>query len=593
MSERDERRLDAAQRRLERETERREHAELARPDDVAVLEADLLAFLRAAWPLLEPARTFVEIWHHALIAEYLTATARGDLRRLIINIPPRHTKSRLVTVCWPCWVWAQRPETAWIFGSYSGGLAVRHSLDRRTILQSDWYQARWRDRVEFAPDQNLKSEFENTRRGTMLATSVGGSGFGMGADVIVIDDPHNPEQALSEAERDTALRWFDQTISTRLNDPATGVIVVIMQRLHQQDLTGHLLEEAGWTHVALPAEAEEPERIVFPVSGAVHEREPGALLWPERFTQAVLDMQKRRLGSWAYAGQFQQRPTPLGGGIFKRAWWRYYDARPAAFDDVLQSWDCAFKDTKGADFVVGQVWGVQGADKYLLDQHRARLSFPATLAAIRAMSEKWPQASAKLVEDKANGPAVIATLQHEVSGLIAVNPEGGKIARAQAVSPEVEAGNVYLPLPAREPWVEEFVEECGAFPNGAHDDQVDAMTQALRRLVGGSGWSTFIQHYDRHGAPVHDDSCRVCHPREGGPMSAHAEGAPAPQPAAMRTIIRSGERPPTSQRCARCGCVYDVRDSISSCPNCGAAHLPPLLGSPSSAPGGAEPSGGP
>lgn len=450
------------------------------PEDRVMLEGGLLAFVRAGWPILEPQRPFAENWHHALVAEYLTAVYRRELLRLILNIPPRHTKSRLTAVLWPCWCWAREPGTAWIFGSYSAGLATRHSLDRRAVLASDWYQARWGERVAFAADQNLKAEYENTARGTMVATSVGGTAFGLGADVVVVDDPHNPEQALSETERETAARWFNQQLVTRLNDPATGAIVVIMQRLHQADLTGQLLEQGGWEHVVLPAEADEPERVVFPVSGTVHERPAGGLLWTERFTEQVLAEQRQRLGSWGYGGQYQQRPTPLSGGIFKRAWWRFYDEAPPTFDDMCASWDCAFKDTRGADYVVGQVWGRKGADKYLLDQVRGRMAFPATLAAIRALAAKWPEATAKLVEDKANGPAVIDTLKHEVPGLIAVTPEGGKVSRAQAVSPEIEAGNVYLP---RQPWVEGFIDECAAFPSGKHDDQVDAASQALRRFA--------------------------------------------------------------------------------------------------------------
>jgi predicted phage terminase large subunit-like protein len=186
------------------------------------------------------------------------------------------------------------------------------------------------------------------------------------------------------------------------------------------------------------------------------------------------------MSSYQWSALYQQRPSPLGGGIFKRNDWQYYLQAPAAFDDMLQSWDCAFKDKGSSDYVVGQVWGVKGSDKYLLDQVRDHLSFGATVNAIRVLSAKWPKAHTKLVEDKANGTAVIDTLKHEISGLIPVQPEGGKEARAHAVSCEVEAHNVYLPQYAN--WVADFVEECAAFPAAAHDDQVDAMTQALIRL---------------------------------------------------------------------------------------------------------------
>jgi predicted phage terminase large subunit-like protein len=188
------------------------------------------------------------------------------------------------------------------------------------------------------------------------------------------------------------------------------------------------------------------------------------------------------MGSYAAAGQLQQRPSPAEGGILKRHWWRFYREAPRQFSEVIQSWDCAFKDTRTSDFVVGQVWGRNGADKYLLDQVRGRMDCPATIQAVKRLSEKWSQAQAKLVEDKANGPAVIATLKHEIAGLIAVNPEGGKEVRAHAVSAQIEAGNVYLPDPTIAPWITGFIEECAAFPNGAYDDQVDAMSQALNRL---------------------------------------------------------------------------------------------------------------
>jgi predicted phage terminase large subunit-like protein len=191
---------------------------------------------------------------------------------------------------------------------------------------------------------------------------------------------------------------------------------------------------------------------------------------------------KRSLGSYAAAGQLQQRPAPAEGGILKRQWWRFYKDLPRKFDEVIQSWDCAFKDTKTCDYVVGQVWGRKGADKYLLDQERGQMDCPATIQAVRRMSQKWPEAKGKLVEDKANGSAVIAMLQHEIEGLIAVNPEGGKESRVHAVTPQLEAGNVYLPEVTLAPWIGSFIDECAAFPHGAYDDQVDAMTQALLRL---------------------------------------------------------------------------------------------------------------
>jgi len=452
--------------------------------------------------VLEPSTQFLVSWHHELVAEYLTLAAAGQIRRLILNIPPRFTKSRLATVLWPCWLWARHPETNWIFGSYASELSTDHSRDRRTVLQSEWYQRLWGSRVEFAADQDRKTVYQNLNRGTMFSTSVGGTVLGMGADFIVVDDPHNPRQVLSDVERLEAGRWFDQQLSTRLNNPATGVIVVIMQRLHEDDLTGHVIQRGQWTHVSLRAEAEEDETIVFPLSGRVVQRKRGDALDPARFPKPVLDAQLAIMGSWAYAGQFQQRPVPLGGGIFKEIWFKdRWTVLPERFEELVQSWDCAFKETKDADFVCGGLWGRVGAKFYLIDQVREHLSFTQTCARIAKPEGKyadlWKAATSKLIEDKANGTAVIDTLKSRVTGVIAVEPEGGKESRAQAVAPLAEAGNVILPHDDLFPWVRAYVHELCAFPGAAYDDQVDQTTQALHRMKTGAAsaanWTQFTQ----------------------------------------------------------------------------------------------------
>ncbi len=305
--------------------------------------------------------------------------------------------------------------------------------------------------------------------------------FASGILVHNCDDPHNPMQALSDTQRETAIRFFDQALSTRLNDKKKDAIVIVMQRLHDSDLSGHVLEQGGYEHLCLPGEAPERTTIVMPVSGRQIVREKGELLWPEREGPAEIASQKINLGSYAYSGQYDQNPSPPEGGIIKRGWWKFYKALPAHFDEIIQSWDMTFKGLKDCDYVTGQAWGRIGADKYLLDQVRDKLDFVATLQAFRTFSAKWP-CSAKLVEDKANGPAVISTLSREIPGIIAVEPNGSKIARAYAVSPQIEAGNVYLPDPSIAPWIHDWIEEWAAFPNGKNDDQVDSGTQALDRF---------------------------------------------------------------------------------------------------------------
>jgi len=460
---------------------------LARPSLGEEIDQELAArrlreFVRQAWPVVEPSTTFVSGWHLDAICEHLEGVTRGHIRRLLISMPPRHMKSLAVSVFWPCWEWITHPERRWLFCSYAAGLAIRDSLKCRRLLESPWYRARWGNRFVLTSDQNEKSRFENDKTGCRIALGVGGAATGEGGDRVVVDDPHNIREAESETIRQSVLDWWDQVMSTRLNDPRNGAMVIVMQRVHENDLAGHVLRQGGYEELKLPAEYEG-SRHRTSIGWQDPRQERGELLWPERFAREEINRLKRDLGSYAAASQLQQRPSPAEGGILKRHWWKFYREAPRKFSELLQSWDCSFKDSSTSDFVVGQVWGRNGADKYLLDQVRGRMDYPATIQAVKRLSEKWPQAHAKLVEDKANGPAVVAMLKHEIAGLIAVNPAGGKEVRAHAVSPQIEAGNVYLPDPSIAMWINGFIEECAAFPNGAFDDQVDAMSQALVHLA--------------------------------------------------------------------------------------------------------------
>jgi len=294
----------------------------------------------------------------------------------------------------------------------------------------------------------------------------------------IIDDPFkNDEEASSATYRDKVWKWYQSTFRTRL--APGGAIVLVMTRWHEDDLAGRLIKEmrAGgeqWVILNMPALAEEND----PLGRAV-----GEPLWPEHgFDKPWAVSLKRTLGTYFWEALYQQHPSTPEGEILKRAWWKYYRVLPYDIQYVIQSWDMTFKDTDGTDFVVGQVWGLRGADKYLLDQVRARMDFPTTIEAVKALTRKWPQSMAIYIEDKANGPAVISTLRGKIHGIIPVEPMGSKIARVAAVSPQVEAGNVFLPDPNIAPWVQDFVEECAKFPKGAHDDQVDSMSQALLKM---------------------------------------------------------------------------------------------------------------
>ena len=413
--------------------------------------------------------------HLLFLNRKLVDVAAGRIKRLMVSMPPRHGKSELVSRYFPAWFIGAFPDKRIILVSYEADFAATWGRKARDLLEEHG-PSLFGIRVSGTSSAANRWDIEG-HEGGMVTAGVNGPITGKGADIGIIDDPvKNDQEAMSVTYQERAYEWYKSTFRTRIQ--RDGAIILIMTRWHENDLAGKLLaaqEEEGekWEVVSLPAIAEDDDPLG---------REIGQPLCPGLFTKDALESIKKAVGSYWWASLYQQRPSPAEGGIFKRNWWQYYRRVPDRFDEIIQSWDMTFKDTKTADFVVGQVWGRKGADKYLLDQVRDRMDFPATVQAVRNLSAKWPQAKVKLVEDKANGPAVIATLKKEISGLIPVEPQGSKESRAWAVSPEVEAGNIYLPDPSIAPWVHDFVEECAAFPNGANDDQVDAMTQALMRL---------------------------------------------------------------------------------------------------------------
>lgn len=448
-------------------------------------EKRLIEFSKSIWHVVEPNTLYVHGWHLEAICEYLEACKLGQIHNLLINVPPRHMKSLAVSVFFPAWVWATSPGTRFLYSSYSQGLATRDSLKTRRVIESLWYQARWAGVFRLTTDQNTKTRFENNKTGYRIATSVGGSATGEGGDYVVVDDPHNIKEQESELKREAVIDWWDGVMSTRLNNLKEGCRIIIMQRCHTNDLAGHVLSQGGYEHLCLPSEYEETSHSMSIPRYVDPRLEDGELLWPERFGEAEIADQKMRLGSFNYAAQHQQRPTPREGGLARRDWWRYWNGNlPTEFDEVIQSWDLSFKDTKDSAYVAGGVWARKGADKYLLHQVRRKMDFVATLKAIEVTSNQWPQAAAKLVEDKANGPAVISTLRSRISGLIPVEPQGSKEARASAVTPEIESGNVYLPDPKMPGfgWVNDYVKEWADAPFGDYWDQIDQTSQALMRF---------------------------------------------------------------------------------------------------------------
>ncbi|MBI3696539.1 MAG: hypothetical protein HY238_17075 [Acidobacteria bacterium] len=316
---------------------------LARPSLPAEIAQELakrrlLEFVLQAWPVIEPATDFIPGWHLDAICDHLEAVSNGHLRNLLINIPPRHMKSLAVAVFWPAWEWIRWPERRWLFSSYALSLSIRDSVKCRRLIQSAWYRSRWGDRFQLTGDQNAKERFENNKTGYRLATSVGGAATGEGGDRVIVDDPHNVKEAESDTVRQGVIDWWDQVMSTRLNDPKTGAKVIIMQRIHEGDLSGHVLEQGGYEHLCLPAEYEG-NKCSTSIGWSDPRQEHGELLWSARFGRQEIEELQHSMGSYAAAGQLQQRPAPAEGGILKRHWWKFYRERPGKFSEVLQSWD--------------------------------------------------------------------------------------------------------------------------------------------------------------------------------------------------------------------------------------------------------------
>lgn len=417
------------------------------------------------------------LYTHAQHTRYICQKLEGVLhegsKRIMIFLPPRHGKSYTVTESLPSYFLLKNPEKRVMSAAYGNDLA--QSFGRSNRWKVEEFGRELFD-LTISREKSSMTMWEiDGHRGGMKSTTINGGATGGGADLLIIDDPiKNALEADSLTYRDRVYKEYRQTFRTRLH--AGGSIILIQTRWHEDDLAGRLLAESGeqWDVISLPAICDAKDDLLG--------RQLGAPLWPEHgYDEEWSIATKREVGSRAWEAMYQQSPTTPEGNMFKREWWKYYKSRIATlegFDEVLQSWDCTFKDTETSDFVVGQVWGKKGANRYLVDQVRGQMGFTATLEAIRQLSYKWPDAHRKLIEDKANGSAVIDVLHTEFTGIIAVNPEGGKIVRAQAVSPAVESGNVYLPDPSVASWIGDFVEEFAAFPTGKHDDQVDAMTQA-------------------------------------------------------------------------------------------------------------------
>lgn len=483
---------------------------VARP----LYESSLTRFLRQAWPIIEPGTEFVDNWHIQYLSEWLELVTEGVVRRLAVCEPPRHMKSDLGTVVWPCWEWTRQPELQYLTSSYAETLSKTHSRKRRRLLKSSWYTSLWPG-TQIDPAMDQTSFFESTAGGHMIASSVTGFATGLGGNRVIIDDPMNPKQALSDAERERLNETVKNTLLTRLNDKKRDAIVLFMQRLNVDDTVAYLtglddsdlpedqivIKSGEWTIIRLPAIAEADTVVRFPKGG----RPPfvwrkGQALWEAREGLAVLRQMRLDLGEEDFSAQYLQRPQPRGGAVFKHDWLSHIYYQPPArvpVEAVIQSWDMSFKDKEGSSRTVGQVWGRYKLENYLLDEVAGQWDFTTALAQVRMLKKRWPMSMPILIEDTANGPAIISTLKSEIAGILPVTPEGSKIARAKAVTPVFESGHVWLPDPARYDFVPEFVQELTRFrglqSKTIKTDRVDAASQAISYLERTFGLRSLVE----------------------------------------------------------------------------------------------------
>ena len=449
----------------------------------------LYEFVKMSWLIVKPGEKFIENWHFKEICRHLEACYRKEITNLVINIPPGHGKTLISNVFFPAWVWIHKPNAAFLYASYNKEVLTKPSVEFGNLVAGDWYQRRWGDVVK--PDSDNWSKFTqlNDQGGTRWAESIRGGITGKHVDFLFVDDPIRPKDASGNTadvkkELQTISDIFNNTIPSRVATKR-GAIVVIMQRLNEKDISAVAVRSGLYELLCLPA-SYIPGLYKKNKLGVYDPRtEEGEILWPELFSKEKLEnIRLYQLGSFDYAAQYQQSPVPGEGGTFKREWIQYYKELPQdPSSTFIQSWDTTLSDSSTSDYVVGQVWMKLKGSFYLIDQIRARMSFPETLQAIKNMSSKWPKATRKYIEEAASGKPIIQVLKKDISGIIGVKINNtDKPSRVNSISGLWEAGNVYIPDPTRNPWIHDFVEELATFPRGRNDDQVDAMSQALLQL---------------------------------------------------------------------------------------------------------------
>lgn len=445
----------------------------------ALLRSDLSAFVQRSVQTVAPGTDYQHNWHIDAMAHHLSQCLEGRIRRLIVTLPPRNLKSICGSVAFPAFALGRDPTRRIICASYGNELTAKLARDCRGVMETEWYQ-RIFPATRINPKKSAELDFETTRQGYRFGTSVGGALTGRGGSLIIIDDPIKPGDAMSEPRRNTVKEWYDSTLFSRLDDKRNDVIVILMQRVHVDDLVGHVLEKGGgWVHLDLPAIAEEEQAIEIG-PGETYRRRIGDVLHPEREPRRVLDEIRRQMGTATFNAQYQQRPVPLEGNLVKWDWFRTYHHLPAIGPDgrFVQSWDTASKAGELNDYSVCTTWLMKGDEFYLLDVLRERLDYPALKKRVVEMA-KTRSVHTILIEDKGSGIQLAQEIRRSQTGasIIRIEPEADKVTRMSNQSAKIEGGQVYLPRDA--PWMADFKAEMLAFPNARHDDQVDSVSQFL------------------------------------------------------------------------------------------------------------------
>jgi predicted phage terminase large subunit-like protein len=478
------------------------------------LSKSLRTYIRDSWHVIRPDDAFIDNWHIGAMCEQLEEISAGRLRKLMIWVPPGSMKTITVSVAWPTWEWTQHPQLRYMTCSYDMDLAIEQGgIPSRDLILSDWYQDRWGHVFRLKVDQNLKRSYANNRGGARYCAAPGAKKVtGRHVHRMILDDPNDATSAegISDGELDKVIAWNDGSLPTRFANPKTGAKVVVQQRLHEKDLSGHILEREGsdqdsgsWRVLCLPERFDPKHPFVWPEDA----RSPDELLWSDRIGEDENEARKVELGAHRASGQLQQEPSAREGEILKRAFWSYFPpeflelaeegdtSRLPNFRMMVISVDTSFEEKTSSDPVAVGIWGVLFADKYLLRLDHKRMSLSATKTSIRQAREwaieRWPRTAVyELIEKKSNGVKIIEQMRREIPGITPFNPSRDKTQRAIEAEPDFSSGNVWLPGssngagddydPGLTPaWAQDVVEQCAKFPKGSHDDLVDMTTQCI------------------------------------------------------------------------------------------------------------------